>query len=385
MSNPNVTVTAAPTPSDAPAETTETTETAQPASPFEEPEARAAERPVRNRTLPAVNPGLLALRCGGEFLGVLFVTFAILIVYTLSQLLYQYSGITPIILTTALAYGAASALFGRLSGAQLNPAVTVAAMLTSRTHWIDGIAYIVAQVLGGIAGAALYMLVLPTSESVPASTWFTMAVNGFDEASRSSGALTSAGISFGSTFAVVVEVVGCLIAVGASVATLRRDGTADGSHAWVVALAYGAGAAFAYPVTGASLNPARATGVALLAHGKGLTVDPVSQLWVFWIAPLFAAALVAIGMIAAQMVEASAVTANGNDKEAESEETAQAEGVLDDAAAAVKPAESTEPAESSEPAESETTETPSEQQTDGEVKGGQPDAQRDADEGVERH
>lgn len=372
MSNPNASVAAQPADDTAQAAAAPAPAPAQP-SPFEETEARATVRPARSHTMPAVNPGLLALRCGGEFLGVLLVTFAILIVYTLSQLLYQYSGITPIILTTALAYGAASALFGRLSGAQLNPAVTVAAMLTSRTHWIDGIAYIVAQVLGGIAGAALYMIVLPTSESVPASTWFTMAVNGFDEASRSSGALTSAGISFGSTFAVVVEVVACLLVVGASVATLRRDGTADGSHAWVVALAYGAGAAFAYPVTGAALNPARATGVALLARDKGLSVDPVSQLWVFWIAPLFAAALVAIGMIVAQMVEAAAnVNANGKEAEVETEVEAEGAGVFADAdESAAEPATAPE--------------TPSEQQANGEVEGGQPDAQRNADEGVERH
>ncbi|KAB8295446.1 MIP/aquaporin family protein [Bifidobacterium avesanii] len=341
-----------------------TATTAEPAAqtPFEESEAAASvlvhTTETKARRCPVANPGLLALKCGAEFLGVLFVTFAILIVYTLSQLLYQYSGITPIILATALAYGAVSALFGRLSGAQLNPAVTVAAMLTSRTHWIDGILYIVAQVLGGLAGAALYMLVLPTSESVPASTWFTMVVNGFDDASRSSGALTNAGISFGSTFAVVVEVVACMIVVGASVSTLRDDGSADPSHAWVAALAYGAGAAFAYPVTGAALNPARATGVALLAHSKGLTVDPLSQLWVFWIAPLFAAALAAIAMIVAQMVEASAGKAKAADE-------------LDDPDALVS--------EASEESEE------SEEDAHGEVQNAQAEAQGDGDEGVERH
>ncbi|WP_291526559.1 MIP/aquaporin family protein [Bifidobacterium sp. UBA744] len=270
----------------------------------------ATDAPVFTTETPATprKPyvGTLLMRCGAEFVGTALIVFPLLLVYTLSQLVYQYAGLMPIITVTALAYGAVSAMFGKLSGAQFNPAVTIAAMLTSKTPWLEGLLYVVAQVLGGIAAAAIYLFALPTSDSVPASTWLTMAVKGFDEASRSSGALTNAGISFGSTLAVIVELLASLVIVGVAVGTLKSDGTADKSHAWAVGLAYGLGAAIAYPVTGASLNPVHATGVALLAQGKGLTVEPLSQLWVFWIAPLFAAAIVAIAMIVNDLVSRAA-------------------------------------------------------------------------------
>lgn len=333
-----------------------------PASPFEEQDAaNALVQPSgtgKPRGGAPAHPGLLAMRCLAEFAGSALAIFPLLIVYTLSQLIYQYAGVTPIILVTVLSYGAVAALFGKVSGAQLNPAVTVAAMLTSKTGWIDGIAYIVAQVLGGIAAAALYTIVLPTSENVTGQMWFTVVVNGFDDASRSSSALSGAGISFGVMLAVAVELIAGLIVVGAAVSTLREDGTADSSHAWVTAVAYGLGAALTYPVTGAALNPARATGVAIMAHGKGLTVEPLSQLWVFWIAPVFAAALVAVAMIANQMVAAAAAKTSAPAQEQS--------GVLADA---------------SEPAQG----TGSEQYAYGEVQGDQANAQSQTDEGVERH
>ncbi|NMM99746.1 major intrinsic protein [Bifidobacterium sp. DSM 109958] len=320
------------------------------------------DRPVYTTSTPrrGVDAGRLAMRFAAEFVGTALVVFPILLVYTLSQLIYQYAGLMPIITVTALAYGAVSAMMGRVSGAQLNPAVTVAAMLTSRTHWLDGIVYVVAQVLGGIAAAALYVFILPVSESVPASTWLTMAVKGFDEASRSSGALANAGISFGSTMAVVVELVAGLIVVGASVATLRRDGTASKAHAWVAALAYGLAASFTYPVTGASLNPAHATGIALLAHGKGLDVEPLSQLWVFWIAPLFAAAIVAVAMLVNGMVQGTLpVRADGADDALPADMDVPSEETDDPAADSVH-------------------------EFEGHVEDGQSDAQPEADEGVER-
>ena len=337
-----------------------------------EPHDEAA-RPVYTTSTPdrGAAAGRLAMRFGAEFIGTALVIFPILFVYTLSQLIYQYAGLMPIIAVTALAYGAVSAMMGRVSGAQLNPAVTVAAMLTSRTHWLDGIVYIVAQVLGGIAAAALYVLILPVSDSVPASTWLTMAVKGFDAASRSSGALANAGITFGSTMAVVVELVAGLIVVGASVVTLRRDGTASKSHAWVVALAYGLAASFTYPVTGASLNPAHATGIAILAHGRGLDVEPLGQLWVFWIAPLFAAALVAVAMIVNQMVQGvSPIVAGADPLDGESVDAADADAAL-----------SIEDAAPNASAQGQA----SVHESEGRVEDGQSDPQPQADEGVERH
>ena len=66
-------------------------------------------------------------------------------------------------------------------------------------------------------------------------------------------------------------------------------------------IAYGLGAAVAYPLTGAGLNPARSTGIAVFAQNQGLSQQPLQQLWVFWICPILAAAVVALVIIMAQM------------------------------------------------------------------------------------
>lgn len=359
---------------------------------FEDAPADAKEAPVFTTETPrkGIDGPRLALRAGAEFAGTALAIFPLLIVYTLSQLIYQYSGLMPIIAVTALSYGAVSAMLGRVSGAHLNPAVTVAAMLTSKTGWLEGAAYIVAQVLGGLAAAGLYALVLPVSESVPSSTWMTMAVKGFDEASRSSGALTNAGISFGSTFAVIVELLAGLVIVGTAVATLRKDGTADSSHAWATGLAYGLGAAFAYPVTGASLNPAHATGVAIVAQGKGLSVEPLGQLWVFWIAPLFAAAIVAIAMIVTAMVDGAAqhgaassvIVFDEQDEQQDADDDAAGDaeaGAETDAAAE----SSADAAEAGEPAQEPQEQASVEDQ--GQVEHAEAESKAEADERVERN
>ena len=71
-----------------------------------------------------------------------------------------------------------------------------------------------------------------------------------------------------------------------------------------IGLAYGLGAAITYPITGAGLNPARSTGIAIFAQNIGLTQEPLQQLWVFWIAPVLAAAVVALVMISLQLIAA---------------------------------------------------------------------------------
>jgi aquaporin Z len=118
-------------------------------------------------------------------------------------------------------------------------------------------------------------------------------------------------------------------------------------------LAYGAGAAFTYPVTGAALNPARATGVAVFAQNQGLTQEPMQQLWVFWIVPVLAAALVALVMVAQELFAKSAAPAA----------VAEPEAVQADADAAADEG--------------------SVEQSDADVRDDQADSQGNADEGIE--
>ncbi|WEV47617.1 aquaporin [Bifidobacterium sp. ESL0690] len=276
----------------------------------------------------------------GELVGSFLIFLAIYLVSALSPSLYGPSAIL-IAAATGLAYAAMTFIFGKFSGGQFNPAVTLAAMLTGKTNFINGICYIIAQVLGGIGAGAIVKFVLPTSKAAPAKMWFANAVNGYDQGSISSAQLQQAGVSFGIFFAIIVEVVATVIVVAASLRAIDDDGKAAKNAAAIMGVAYALGVTFTYPITGASLNPARATGIAIFANNAGLAVNPLKQLLIFWICSILAAAVVAIVAIVAQMlsskheedVEALDVTADwekdDNDSKSEDAEPESSEQSAD--------------------------------------------------------
>ncbi|MCH4160207.1 MAG: aquaporin [Bifidobacterium sp.] len=262
----------------------------------------------------------MVIRVCAELAGTFLVTFALYIVGTLGQVLYGAS-VLFVALATGLAYAAGSALFGRISGAHFNPAVTIAAVFTGKLGWLEGIFYLIAQVLGAIASAAIVVGFLPTSTTVTSSMWLTSAVNGFEKGSVSNSMLSQAGITFSVTMAIILEIIAGLIVVGAVVTTLNNHGGADKRHVLYSGIAYGIAAAITFPITGAGLNPARSTGIAIFAQNKGLSQEPLQQLWVFWICPILAAAIVALVLILTNMVKASvassAIASTEDDEDAD--------------------------------------------------------------------
>ena len=262
-----------------------------------------------------------ALRVGAELVGSFIVCFAIYSICTLGSAIYGVN-MAFIALLTGLVYAAATVIFGKISGAQLNPAVSVAAMLTGRTGVLDGVLYIIAQVLGGIGAGAAIRFLLPTSEQVTLKIWMTPVINGFDKNSVSYATLGNYGVSFSITLAIAVELVAGIVIIAAALNTTDESGKPSTNHASAMGLAYGFGAAIAYPVTGAALNPARATGIAIFAQNQGLSEQPLQQLWVFWICPILAAAIVALVTIVAAMIGASKNASEVEQTSEASEDTA---------------------------------------------------------------
>ena len=109
-------------------------------------------------------------------------------------------------------------------------------------------------------------------------------------------------MTFSITLAIAVEVIAGIVIVAAALRTTGEHGESSTNHAVAMGLTYGIGTAIAYPVTGAALNPARATGIAIFAQNQGLNEEPLQQLWVFWICPVLAAAVVALIVIVSGMV-----------------------------------------------------------------------------------
>lgn len=241
-----------------------------------------------------------------ECVASLLLMFAIYMFSTVALAMYGIN-IVLVALGTALAYATVLIFAAHICAAHLNPAITVASMLTGRTPLLKGFAYIIAQALGAIIAAGLVAFILPKSKMLPGSTWYVPAVNGFDAASVSANQLNSVNTSFNVIAALIVEVIAAIIIVSVALSKTDDQGQPRCGYAVSTAIAYALGALITYPITGASLNPARSTGIALVASMQKMTVNPLTQLWVFWIAPLFASALVGFCILLVKLYKAPAV------------------------------------------------------------------------------
>lgn len=165
---------------------------------------------------------------------------------------------------------------GHVSGCHLNPAVTIGLVAGGRFSAGEAVPYIVAQVLGAIAGA--YIL-LAIASGKPGFEVGGFAANGFDAHSPGGYSMNAALIcEFVMTFFFLVIIMG---------ATHGR------APAGFAPIAIGLGLTLIHlisiPVTNTSVNPARSTGPALVVGGWAL-----QQLWLFWVAPIVGAVVAGI-------------------------------------------------------------------------------------------
>ena len=288
---------------------------------LEQADGQIAAKPVRRRIRPR---DVRWIRAAAELVGTFLICAVIYLSYSFGQLVMGQPSVVLPVLGTALTYLVVTAMLGGVSGGHFNPAVTVAAMFTSQISMVDGLIYIVAQVIGAIGAGALAVALVPVSRSVPARTWLMFSVNGFSGGSPAAATLGQQHIAFGAPMAIVVELIGCMIVVAAAITTLRSDGRARRNHALYTGLAYGVGVLVTYPITCAGLNPARSTGIAIFAQSKHMAVSPISQLWLFWICPLLAASLVALVIIVTSIItDNMAMRAMGVATDAQPEAQAQ--------------------------------------------------------------
>jgi aquaporin Z len=166
---------------------------------------------------------------------------------------------------------------GHISGCHLNPAVTVGLVVAGRHPKSEAIPYIIAQVLGGLAGAGVLYLIASGKSGFDAAGGF--ASNGFGDLSPGKYSMVAALVA-----EIVLTFFFLLIILGAT------DKRAPQGFA---PIAIGLGLTLIHligiPVTNLSVNPARSTAPALFAGGAY-----ISQLWLFWLAPIAGAALAGI-------------------------------------------------------------------------------------------
>ncbi|MCA9581911.1 MAG: aquaporin Z [Myxococcales bacterium] len=157
---------------------------------------------------------------------------------------------------------------GHISGCHLNPAVTLGLVAGGRHPGKEALPYIVAQVLGGAAGAAVLYVIASGQAGFELGGF---ASNGFGEHSPGGYNMVSA---------LVAEIV--LTAFFLFVIMGSTDRRAPAGFAPIaIGLCLTLIHLIGIPVTNLSVNPARSTGPALFVGGWAL-----SQLWLFWVAPI---------------------------------------------------------------------------------------------------
>ena len=194
------------------------------------------------------------------------------------------------LLGVALAFGLTvltmAFAIGHISGCHLNPAVTVGLVVGGRFKSADAGPYIVAQVLGAIAGAGvLYLIASGSPEFTLGAAAEQLHAKGVF-ASNGYGAHSPGGYSLfaGLITEVVMTFMFLMIILGA---------TDERAPKGFAPIAIGLGLTLIHlisiPVTNTSVNPARSTGPALIVGGWAL-----AQLWLFWVAPLIGAGLAGV-------------------------------------------------------------------------------------------
>ncbi|MBX8801478.1 aquaporin Z [Ochrobactrum sp. MR28] len=165
---------------------------------------------------------------------------------------------------------------GGISGGHFNPAVTLGLTLGGRFEAKDLIPYWIAQLVGGILAAAILFFI--------ASGKADFSAGGF--ASNGYGDLSPGKYSLGAALAIEVVLTAFFLII-------ILGSTSSRAPAGFAPIAIGLGLTLIHlisiPVTNTSVNPARSTAAALFADTAA-----ISQLWLFWVAPLIGAALGAI-------------------------------------------------------------------------------------------
>jgi aquaporin Z len=213
----------------------------------------------------------LSKKLAAEFIGTFWLTFggcgsAVLAAVFPNNLGIAFAGV-------ALAFGltvlTGAYAFGPISGGHFNPAVSIGACTAGRMPWSDFVPYVIAQVVGAAAAAAVLYLIASGKDGFSLAGGF--ASNGYGDHSPGKYNMISALI-----IEIVLTAMFLLIILGS---------TEPRVPAGFAPLAIGLGLTLIHlisiPVTNTSVNPARSTGPALFVGGWAL-----QQLWLFWLAPL---------------------------------------------------------------------------------------------------
>jgi len=208
-----------------------------------------------------------------EFLG----TFCLVFVGTAAVVLHGVDPTSVSLVGIALAFGlvvvAMVSAVGDISGAHLNPAVTLGLCVAGRFSWGSALPYIVVQCLGAIAASGLIKAVYPASETLGAT-------------------LPSGAVGQSLIVEIVLTAILLFVILNVTQGAKEKGITAALAIGGVIAFEVICGG----PVSGASMNPARSLGPALVS-------GHFESLWIYFVGPLLGSV---VGVAACHAIRPSA-------------------------------------------------------------------------------
>lgn len=168
---------------------------------------------------------------------------------------------------------------GHISGCHINPAISIGMVIAGRMKAKEATIYIVAQILGAIAGAAILYLIASGKDG------YSLAANGLGQNGYGASSPQQYNLLSGFVAETIFTFIFLLVIFGSTSTKNIHGGFAGLSIGLSLVLIHIVG----IPVTGVSVNPARSIGPALLVGGPA-----IGQLWLFISAPVFGSVLSAV-------------------------------------------------------------------------------------------
>jgi aquaporin Z len=188
-------------------------------------------------------------------------------------------GILGIAFAFGLSVVAMAYAIGHISGCHINPAISIGMVVTGRMPAKEAVVYIIAQILGAIAGAGLLFLIASGKDG------YSVAANGLGQDGYAAASPGGYNLLSGFVAETVFTFIFLLVIFGSTSTKNIHGGFAGLAIGLSLVLIHIVG----IPVTGVSVNPARSIGPALLVGGTAL-----SQLWLFILAPILGSILSAV-------------------------------------------------------------------------------------------
>lgn len=211
-------------------------------------------------------------KCICEFIGT-----AVLVLFGCGTAAITGGSIIPTSMAFGLSIIAMAYVIGNISGCHVNPAVSLAMLINKKMTLVEFCYYVVAQILGALAGAGILFGLMQTSSLLDVAQ-LGLGANGFDSNSLANVNMIGA---------LIVEVILTFVFVYTILGV-----TSDRKKSSVAGIVIGLTLTFVHilgiPLTGTSVNPARSLAPAIILTGEAL-----NQVWVFIVGPFVGSAIAA--------------------------------------------------------------------------------------------